>query len=789
MAEATEAKIDFVLVGGGLASARAAETLRREGATGSIMILSAEQTLPYHRPALSKRYLLGQADESQILVHPQRYYDEQEIDVRLGTRASSIDTASQVVRTASGLRIRYEKLLLATGAAPRPLVVPGASLPGIHALRCRSDCDAIRAAASKAKRAVVVGGSFLGMEVAISLLELGLEVTIIEASGRVMRHLESTTLSAFFLEYAQQRGARVMVDDPVVSFSGQGRVSEVQTASGLRIRCEMVVVSTGVEADTRFLEGSGIALEEGRITVDEQLRTNVPNVFAAGDVTTFYDPVFLRRRHIEHWDNAVKQGRLAAENMLERRVRYDQVSYFFCEVGDIAFNVLGAPEDGKEYVSRGSLRERSFALFYLEDNIPRALFSLGRSAGETRLAEELIQYRTNLRGQKRNLENPDFALDLLPPQTVLILQGGGALGAFECGVVKALEEDGVFPDIVAGISIGALNGAIVASNPRNAAGALEAFWSELEVRTSPFLPEHLRRTVTAMQILQFGVPKFFTPRWLSAPGAPWTPPWNWISFYDTSPMKELISRYVDFPALRESPVRLLVGAVNVLTAELEIFDSYVDELTADHILASGSLPPGFAWTFVDGKPYWDGGTVSNSPLDLVIDRCGPDGKRAFIVDLYSGQKPLPTNMMEIMARRDEIVYSERVRSDLRVRELTDAYRGLIDTILHELEPAARERIRHRPRYIQLMGDGAPMEVTRFVRKGRAGEPSSRDYDFSDVAIRANQAEGYALVKHALASSKRPSAGASGRTRPDAPREPGDSSDSVAGGCQIAPSGA
>lgn len=746
----SDLKVDFLLVGGGLASARAAETLRREGATGTIMMLCAEKTLPYHRPALSKRYLLGLADESQILVHPSRYYVEQEIDVRLSTYAVSVDTALQQVRTSSGLEIGYGKLLLATGAAPRPLDVPGAALGGIHTLRGQSDCDAIRLRASTAKRAVVVGGSFLGMEVAISLLELGLEVTIIEAGDRVMRHLESATLSAFFLQYAQQRGATVMLDDPVTAFGGEGQISEVHTRSGQRIRCDLAIVSTGVEADTRFLADSGIKLEDGRIVVDEQLRTSVPNVFAAGDATTFYDPIFLRQRHIEHWDNAVKQGRLAAENMLDLKVRYDQVSYFFCEIGDIAFNMLGAPEEGTEHVSRGSLEDRSFALFYLNGNIPRAYFSLGRDAGETRVAEELIRYRTNLRCQKENLANSDFTLDLLPPQTVLILQGGGALGAFESGVVRALEEEGVFPDIVAGVSIGALNGAIVASNPKNAAGALEAFWSELEVRSSPFLPEPVRQAVTSMQILQFGVPKFFVPKWMPTPGTPWTAPWNWISFYDTSPMRELISRYVDFGALRKSPVRLLVGAVNVLSAELEIFDSYVDELTADHILASGSLPPGFAWTFVDGKPYWDGGTVSNSPLDLVIDRCGPDGKRAFVVDLYSGQKPLPSNMMEIMARRDEIVYSERVRSDLRVRELIDAYRGLIDTILHELEPAARERIRHRPRYIQLMGDGTQMNITRFVRKGHPGEPSSRDYDFSDVAIRANQAEGYDLVKRTLA---------------------------------------
>jgi NTE family protein len=167
------------------------------------------------------------------------------------------------------------------------------------------------------------------------------------------------------------------------------------------------------------------------------------------------------------------------------------------------------------------------------------------------------------------------------------------------------------------------------------------------------------------------------------------------------------------------------------------------------VLASGSLPPGFPWPEIDGKAYWDGGVVSNSPLDIVIDRCGPDGKRVYIVDLFAGQRPLPANIVEVMARRDEIVYSERVRSDLRFRELSGAYRELVDRILELVDPATQAKIRQRPLYIELMGDGAATRITRFVRHGRDGEPSSRDYDFSDIAIRANQEQGYALVKETL----------------------------------------
>jgi predicted acylesterase/phospholipase RssA len=248
------------------------------------------------------------------------------------------------------------------------------------------------------------------------------------------------------------------------------------------------------------------------------------------------------------------------------------------------------------------------------------------------------------------------------------------------------------------------------------------------------------------------VPNFFRPRWI--PPSPMMTPVNWTSFYDVGPMKELIARYVDFGALKASPVRLLIGAVNVTSGKMEVFDSYVDDLTPDHVIASGSLPPGFPWTEIDGKPYWDGGIVSNSPLDFVVERCGPGGKRVFIADLFAGERPLPTTLVEVMARRDEIVYSERVRSDLRLRELVGAYRELVAGILDLVDPAAREKVRQRPLYIELMGDGATTSIVRFVREGRPGEPSSRDYDFSDISIRFNQEQGYAVVKETLARDGR-----------------------------------
>ena len=744
--------VDFLLVGGGLSCATAAETLRAGGAEGSVVMLSAEELPPYHHPPLSKGFLLGTEDETKIFVRPESFYRDHAIDLRLNTRVLSVDPSKRIVTTASG-EIAYDQLLIATGGVPKVLGVRGAALPGVFTLHHKGDADAIRRAASTAKRTAVIGGSFLGMEIAIALVKLGVEVTVIERGPVLLPYLAAACLSAYVKDYAEHLGITVLLNDTAAALHGRDKVEEVETASGRRIPSDLVVAAMGVTPASEFLAGSGIALEDGYIAVDERLRTSAPNVFAAGDVTAFYDPVFARRRHIEHWDNAVKQGRLAALNMLGRRLRYEEVSYFFSDVGDLSFVVLGAPEEGDELIERGSLDSRSYALFYLKNNVLRALFSMGRPAVETRIAEGLIRYRVNLSAVKERLHDPAFALEEIPAQTALILQGGGALGAFECGVVKALEEEQIFPDIVAGVSIGAFNGAIIAGNPRHATQALEAFWGELAIVTPtiPLPPPFMwgEKAALATAILAFGVPNFFKPRWMPPCNNLTDSPANWTSFYDAAPMKALIAKYVDFAALKTSPVRLLISAVNVTTAELEIFDSYVDDLTPDHIVASGSLPPGLPWTVIGGKPYWDGGIVSNSPFDLLVDRCGPDGRRVFIVDLFVGQRALPSNIMEVLARRDEIVYSERIRSDLRYRELIASYRRLVDSILGHLEPDEIAKVKQRPGYIQLMGDGASASIVRIVRPAHEDEQASRDYDFSESAIQAYQAEGYTVARAAL----------------------------------------
>lgn len=740
---------DHVIVGGGVAAASAAQTLRAEGGRGSILLLAAEPQLPYHRGSLSKSFLSSESPESARWVMDAAGYERLGIEVRIGAAVSSVQPAQRRLCVETGEEIGYGQLLLATGASAQRLEIPGAALAGVHVLHTLADAQALRAGALQARRAVVVGGSFVGLEVAAALRQRGLPVTLIE-QGALLESLALPEFSAHLLATLEQQGVEVLLGDEPLWFHGRAAVEGVTTRGGLRLDCDLVLLGVGVRPNTGFLRGSGIRFDQDGIRVDRFLQTDWPGIYAAGDACSFHDTVFDCQRHLEHWDNAFKQGRHAARNMLGRRAPYCEVSYFYSHVFELSFNLLGRIEPGQERIERGSLESGSYAAIFLQDDVPRGLFSLGRPADETRMMEALIKHRVNLRSSKPRLSDPGFALDQIPNQTVYILQGGGAFGAFECGAIQALQERGIRPDIVAGVSIGAINSAIIAGNPDDAAQQLQAFWRELGTLSPELADEGLRRLLAGGQVALLGVPQFFQPGWLK-------PFWSvdasascWTSLYDLSPARRLLEKYVDFERLRSSPVRLIVSAVDVETSELVVFDSYVDALSADHVLASGSLPPAFPWTTIEGRHFWDGGIVSNSPLEQVIERCGAAGKRVYIVDLYPGKaRSLPGNLAEVMARREEILFAERIRNDLRTETLVHDFQQLVQELLAELAPEQAHRIRHQPSFIQLMGQQAPLQITRIVRESLPGEPAASGYDFSDKTLAGLIEAGYRMALGAL----------------------------------------
>jgi NADPH-dependent 2,4-dienoyl-CoA reductase/sulfur reductase-like enzyme/predicted acylesterase/phospholipase RssA len=740
--------IDFLLLGGGLGSATAAETLRAAGAEGSIAILCAETILPYHRPMLSKGFLLDSPDQTKILIHDEAFYRDREVGIHLGTRVRRIDVDRRIVETDRGDHFRFGKLLIATGASVHRLSVPGARLAGIHYLRTVGDALSLYQSIAHGKRAIVIGASFLGMEIAAALATRGVATTMIAKEDLLYEKLRSPEASEFFAEYFKARGVEFIFGEEVKEFSGTTQVEGVVTSSGKRMACDIVAIGIGVHPETGFLDNSGINVDGG-ILVNQYLETNRPGIYAAGDVANFYDPIARSRYRAEHWDNAVKQGRIAAWNMLGAQQCWRTVSYFFSDVFDLTFNVVGSTEEAGERILRGAIRDKSFSVLYLDKERLRGAFLLEQSFLEAKAAGALIANRCDISANKTKLSDSSFPLNRAAVQTVLVLQGGGALGAFECGVVKALEERSIHPDLVAGVSIGAFNAAIIAANPRSAATVLEAFWRDLSFHTPDIPNEELRRAVSSWQSLMFGTPHFFRPRWFEPILSPAQLPTNWTSLYDPSPLKATLSKYVAFEKLRDSPVRLLLTAVDVETGQLAIFDSYVDEITPEHILASGSLPPGFPWTTISGKHYWDGGLVSNSPLDQVVELGGLTGKNVYVVNLWLDKRALPHSIPEVLARRDEIVFAEKIRRNIRTWEYIDNYRQLVEEIMASVEPKIAQQIRQRPRYIETVGEAGPLSVTRINREPVEEESVSRDYEFSRRSIDRLIAHGYSVAVKTL----------------------------------------
>ncbi len=746
---------DFLLIGGGIAAVTAAQTLRNEGAEGRIVVLCAEPVFPYNCPLLTKNILTGDLQPDQILLLPPQRYREEQIAVRLGSPARSVHPSDHRVVDHEGVVYQYRKLLIASGARPQTLDAPGLQLDGVFKFRTLADALALRKWILAANGgAVVVGTSFIGMELATSLVRMGIKVTLIEQADTVFPKIHSPTLSAYFLNRCKSYGIDVLLNDRVQALHGEERVASVETLSGQTIACGSVILAVGAVPQTAFLEGAGLRIEDG-VVVDEFLQASLPDVFSAGDVASYPDPYGARQR-TEHWDNAHQQGHIAAKNMLGQRVPYQDVPHYFCEFLDFSFTFLGTSEGAELCVGRGNLEDKSFAEFYIRSGTVIGLFSTGRPAEETRTVDTLIRNRVDVSAALAQLADPDAAIDGLAQQTVLILQGGGALGAFECGVVRAMNEARIVPDIVGGVSIGAINGAIIASNPHHSDAALDRFWNDISIHTLDVAPAHAGNAFAMGSAALWGIPGFFHPRWLALgkDGEWW--PHQWTSFYDPSPVKDLLRKYVDFSRLRTSPVRLIIGAVDVELGALTLFDSRTDELTAEHILASGSLPPMFPWTTIAGRRYWDGGIISNSPLEHVLMRCGADNKRIIIVDLFPGKRPLPRNLAEVLARRDEITYGERIRNDAQLRELVHEFQSLVSEVLLAVDPDTAARLKERPRYVHLMGEDGKTSITRIVRIGSGREPPATEYDFSRQTIDRHKQEGYLTAKTLLVDAGLPS---------------------------------
>jgi 3-phenylpropionate/trans-cinnamate dioxygenase ferredoxin reductase component len=359
----------FVIVGASLAGAKAAETLREEGFTGRVVLVGEEPEPPYERPPLSKGYLLGSDERTAAFVHDRAWYDKQNIELRTGVRAEAVDPAARTVTLAGGERLTYGKLLLTTGSVVRRLQVPGAELEGVHYLRRIDHSDALRGVLTEGARVVVVGGGWIGLEVAAAARTHAAEVTLVEVDTLPLRRVLGDEVGQVFADLHADHGVDLRLGTGIREIVGTGgRVASVTLDDGTSLRADAVVVGVGITPAVELAQAAGLAVDNG-VLVDAALRTSDPDIYAAGDVANADNPLLGRHIRVEHWQNALDGGPAAARSMLGRDVVYDRVPYFFTDQYDLGMEYTGYTEPGgyDQVVFRGDVPGREFIAFWLAD--------------------------------------------------------------------------------------------------------------------------------------------------------------------------------------------------------------------------------------------------------------------------------------------------------------------------------------------------------------------------------------------------------------------------------------
>ncbi|MGO9763958.1 MAG: NAD(P)/FAD-dependent oxidoreductase [Solirubrobacteraceae bacterium] len=375
-------KVDYLLIGGGLASANCARWLREEGAQGEVLLVGREPDPPYNRPECSKGYLRGEETREEPLFRPSDWWSEQDIELLTRTSVTGLDPQARTAMLSSKDEIEFDKALIATGANVRRLNVGGCELEQIHYLRTLGNADAIREGVADAEEVVLIGGSYIACEVAASLTLLGKHCTLVMQEHATLERGFGASAGRFFQELLESHGVTVHGGDELERFEGDGRVAKVITRRGLELAADAVVVGAGVTPDVQLAQKAGLQLgERGGVRCSSRLQTSAPGVFAAGDICE-YDSVVhggapLR---IEHWDVAFNHGKTAALNMLGRDIPHEVVPYFYSVLGSWGeLEYVGPAHDWDEEIVRGSFADGSFTNWYLEDGAVKAALTFGRA--------------------------------------------------------------------------------------------------------------------------------------------------------------------------------------------------------------------------------------------------------------------------------------------------------------------------------------------------------------------------------------------------------------------------
>jgi 3-phenylpropionate/trans-cinnamate dioxygenase ferredoxin reductase subunit len=373
-------EVDFLLIGGGMASAHCASELRRRGAEGSILLVGREPEPPYERPPVTKEYLRGEAERKDAYVQEPSWYEENGVELLTGRNVLSLDAEARTAKIQGGEEVSFGQALLGTGAMVNILRIEGAENEGIHYVRAFGNADAIRGDVESAERVVLIGGSYIGCEAAASLTAQGKKCAIVAMEDVALSRTFGDRAGRWFQKRLEEHGVEFHGGETLSAFEGDGRVRAVVTESGLTVECDTVVVGAGVRPDAMLAQRAGIEVGDGGIVCDSKLRTSAEGIYAAGDCCSYESVVHGRRIHVEHWDVAMQQGQHAAGNMLGADADYEVVPYFFSDLADWAgLEYVGPAYEWDREVWRGSADEDEFSVWYLQGGRVAGCLSVDRS--------------------------------------------------------------------------------------------------------------------------------------------------------------------------------------------------------------------------------------------------------------------------------------------------------------------------------------------------------------------------------------------------------------------------
>ena len=390
-----------------MAAGNCAWHLREHGADGDVLIVCRELDPPYNRPPLTKKYMRGEESRADILFRPDEWFSEQRVDVLTRTSVTALDSAARVATLSDKQEIAFDKALLATGSNVRILHADGAQLDGIHYLRTIRNADAIREELDGAERVAVIGGSYIGTELAASFTKLGKQVDLIMLEAVTHERFYGAEVGRYFQDVLQEHGVSVHGSQELERFEGDGdRVGKVVTKSGLEIDCDFVVIGAGVHPELHVAESAGLEIDSGVLT-DRFLETSAPGIYAAGDIAEYDSVVHGRRIRIEHWDVAFNHGKYAALNMLGQQQEYDVVPYFWSDLADwTSMEYVGPASEWDVIWWRGSRDEGKFTAWYVKDGRLAAALTVGRSDDLT-VASRLLTEKTEIGSLRGRIEDPD----------------------------------------------------------------------------------------------------------------------------------------------------------------------------------------------------------------------------------------------------------------------------------------------------------------------------------------------------------------------------------------------